>query len=57
MGNLTAAYAYDALGRRVRRIDYVTGGTTATTVKYYYDGQNVVAEFDGSTTPVPHGYD
>ncbi len=37
-----AAYSYDALGRRA----VATIGTTTT--RYYYDGQNVVEERDGS---------
>ncbi len=47
-----AQYAYDALGRRVRFINYFdqsgiygTGATTVTT-RFVYDGQNVIEEYD-----------
>lgn len=39
-----AAYRYDALGRRIEYVDYTRGVTT----RYYYDGQNVIAEYDES---------
>ena len=41
-----ANYAYDALGRRISFEDPVAGVTT----RYYYDGQRVVEERDGSDT-------
>ncbi len=50
-----ASYAYDALGRRIEKIDYVTGGATTTT-RYYYDGHNVVAEFDAAGPAVLQRY-
>jgi hypothetical protein len=36
-----ASYRYDAMGRRIVFADHVRG----TTVHYYYDGQNVIAEY------------
>ncbi len=50
-----AAYAYDALGRRIQKI--VNGATT----KYFYDGDEVIEERDGAdnvtTEYTPSGYD
>lgn len=43
---LLASYSYDALGRRV----VATIGTVTT--RYYYDGQNVIEERDGSDVRV-----
>lgn len=44
--NLLASYSYDALGRRI----VATIGTVTT--RYYYDGQNVIEERDGSDVRV-----
>ena len=47
-------FKYDYLGRRVQKIvknNWTgTSGTTATHLKYVYDGHNLIAELDGSTT-------
>ena len=37
-----AEYRYDAMGRRIEYIDHTRG----TTTRYYYDGSNVIAEYD-----------
>lgn len=50
-----AEYVYDALGRRIEYKDHVNGPSTRTT-RYYHDGQNAIAEFDDSTTPVLQRY-
>jgi RHS repeat-associated protein len=42
-----ASYAYDYLGRRVSRTIY---GTPDVTIKYAYDGDRIIAEYDGSGT-------
>jgi len=39
---MLAAFVYDALGRRIEQ--QIDGETT----RFYYDGQNVVAEYDES---------
>ncbi len=44
---LIAAYTYDALNRRVRKI---VGDTTTVTTLYVYDGSCVIAEYDEDTT-------
>jgi RHS repeat-associated protein len=44
-GNVTASFAYDARGRRVRKT--IAGTTTG----YRYDGLNLVQELDGSNNP------
>jgi RHS repeat-associated protein len=44
--NTIAEYFYDALGRRIAK----TVGDT-TTLFYYNSGQQVIAEYEGSTTP------
>ena len=41
-GGTTAAYKYDALGRRVSKI------LPGSTINYYYDGQRIIEERDGS---------
>jgi RHS repeat-associated protein len=42
-----ASYAYDYLGRRISRTIY---GAPNTTIKYAYDGDRIIAEYDGSGT-------
>jgi RHS repeat-associated protein len=42
-----ASYAYDYLGRRVSRTIY---GTPDVTIKYAYDGNRIIAEYDASGT-------
>ncbi len=44
-GDSVATYAYDYLGRRIQKIVY--GNANAVT-KYAYDGDQVIAEYDGS---------
>jgi len=41
-----AAFTWDALGRRIEFVNDVLAGTPTT--RYYYDGVNEVAEYDGS---------
>jgi len=41
-----ASYAYDYRGRRVRKVVY---GSPEVTTKYCYDGDQVIAEYEGST--------
>ncbi|MCG8408139.1 MAG: hypothetical protein MI923_23315, partial [Phycisphaerales bacterium] len=45
-----AAYAYDALGRRIEFINDVTGDT----VRYYYDGVNEIVETNASGSELRH---
>ncbi|MBW7991992.1 MAG: hypothetical protein FVQ84_18520 [Planctomycetes bacterium] len=40
-----ASYSYDYMGRRVSKTVY---GSPDVTTKYCYDGQQVIAEYDGS---------
>ncbi len=42
-----ASYAYDYLGRRISRTIY---GTPNVTVRYAYDGDRIIAEYDGAGT-------
>src|SRR5690554_3457095 len=46
--NTAAQYAYDALGRRIRKVDAVA---SETTVYYYSDNWQVLAEYDGAGAP------
>ena len=46
-GQTVATYAYDYLGRRVRKTVY---GSPDVITKYCYDGGQVIAEYDGSNT-------
>lgn len=39
-GGQTAAYRYDALGRRISKV------STAGTINYFYDGLNIIEEYD-----------
>src|SRR5262249_40585154 len=48
---LTVTYTYDVEGQRVAEQDWATGGTTTTT-HFVWDGQNVMADLDGSNTPL-----
>jgi RHS repeat-associated protein len=52
-GNTIAAYSYDAIGRRTRKV-VTNGGITGTvansTFRYTYDGQQIVEELDGSNS-------
>ena len=41
-----AGFAYDALGRRVRKEDHVT--TANTRLYYYSDNWQVLSEYDGT---------
>jgi len=41
-GGTTAVYKYDALGRRISKI------LPGSTINYYYDGQRIIEERDGS---------
>lgn len=43
---IKAEYAYDPLGRRIQK--KVTEVGTTTTSNYFYDGQNIILEYDGS---------
>ncbi|HEY3245514.1 MAG TPA: RHS repeat-associated core domain-containing protein, partial [Phycisphaerae bacterium] len=43
-GQIQAKFRYDALGRRIERIDFAAGVTT----RYCYDGQQTIAEYDGN---------
>jgi RHS repeat-associated protein len=43
-----ARYAYDALGRRIRKVDAVA---SETTLYYYSDNWQVLAEYDGAGAP------
>lgn len=49
---IVAEYRYDALGRRIEYISSAPGGT-ATTTRYYYDGQNVIQEWAYNATATP----
>jgi len=40
-----AEYRYDAVGRRIEHKKY-DAGTLVETIRYYYDGQNVIAEYN-----------
>lgn len=40
------AFAYDDLGRRIRRETYTFGTLTASDTLYLYDGWNIIAEYD-----------
>ena len=42
-----AVYTYDALGRRIEKIEY-DAGAADTTTRYYYDGWRVLVEADGA---------
>jgi RHS repeat-associated protein len=42
-----ASYAYDYLGRRISRTIY---GSPNVTIQYAYDGDRIIAEYDGSGT-------
>ena len=44
--NLVAEYVYDALGRRVRKTEYINGGTSTSQVQtdYYYNGWQLLTE-------------
>ncbi|MCZ6653629.1 MAG: thrombospondin type 3 repeat-containing protein [Planctomycetota bacterium] len=42
-----ADFTYDALGRRIASIDY-RQGLSGLPLHYYYDGQNVIAEYDAT---------
>ncbi len=42
-----ASYAYDYLGRRISRTIY---GSPNVTIRYAYDGDRIIAEYDGSGT-------
>jgi RHS repeat-associated protein len=42
-----ASYAYDYRGRRISRTVY---GTPTVTIRYAYDGDRILAEYDGSGT-------
>jgi RHS repeat-associated protein len=44
-----AEYKYDWLGRRVRKLIY-DGGQVSETIRYWYDGDQVIAEYDGEGT-------
>ena len=39
-----ADYTYDALGRRVEKLEYDTSGAPSSTTQYYYDGWRVLRE-------------
>jgi len=43
-----AKYTYDYLGRRVTKTTYDTNHQPLTTVQYVYDGDQIIAEYDGS---------
>ncbi|OHB45977.1 MAG: hypothetical protein A2Y13_00955 [Planctomycetes bacterium GWC2_45_44] len=43
-----ASYEYDYLGRRVTKITYDTNGQILNTIHYTYDGDQIIAEYDGS---------
>jgi RHS repeat-associated protein len=45
-----ASYAYDALGRRIEKIDHKANGGSGETLHFHYDGQRVVRDrtSDGS---------
>jgi RHS repeat-associated protein len=47
-GTTSADYKYDALGRRMQKL--VTSGAQTDTTKYYYSGNQVIEERDGSDT-------
>ena len=44
--DLVAEYVYDALGRRVRKTEYINGGTATSQVQtdYYYNGWQLLTE-------------
>ena len=44
--DVVSEYTYDAMGRRIRKIED-TSDPINTTTDYYYDGQRVVEERDG----------
>jgi len=46
-GNPVASYEYDYQGRRVKKTVY---GSPDVTTKYCYDGDQVIAEYDGNDT-------
>jgi RHS repeat-associated protein len=48
-------YTYDVMNRRIAKsVDSDgAGSTTATTTRFVYDGDNVLLEFDGSTSSIP----
>jgi len=43
-GTVVAEFAYDALGRRIRKID---SNSSQTTLYYYNDGRQVLCEYSG----------
>jgi RHS repeat-associated protein len=45
-----ASYAYDALGRRIEKIDHKANGGSGETLRFHYDGQRVIHEM---APPVP----
>jgi RHS repeat-associated protein len=45
-GSTTVNFKYDPLGRRVQKT--IDTGTTAKTINFYYDGNQVIEERDGS---------
>ena len=45
--NSVASYKYDCLGRRIEKIVY---GSPDTITRYSYDGDQIIAEYDGSGT-------
>jgi RHS repeat-associated protein len=53
-----ASFAYDALGRRIEIDGYLGDGSASITGtrRLYYDGQNVIAEFDDGGTPALRNY-
>ena len=44
-----ATFSYDALGRRIEKIEYASGSPSSTT-RFYYDGWRVLSETDQSDT-------
>lgn len=53
---LVAAYKYDTLGRRMEKV--VSTGTTTTTTRYVYDGEDIIAVLDGNNaliSRITHG--
>jgi RHS repeat-associated protein len=45
-----ATYTYDALGNRIEKDVWTSSPGTTTVTRYAYDGQNVFAELDGTST-------
>ena len=46
--NTKAKFTYDALGRRIEKIEYASPANITT--RYYYDGWGVLAETDAADT-------